>query len=858
MTGQPPNALPGSSAASTGRPATRGEGQPASAVVEAAALAVALAVGAYLRLRDLDFAQFRVDDFTLWSLARRFAAQPAVLTQGMDSSLGLANGPFQVYLLAPAALVSSHPLPAYFLVALLNVLGILLFWGFVRSYWGPRVAAVAALLFAVSPWAVVFSRRLLGNDLVAPFTVLLVWSLCDLVRHGRKRDSVLPFLWLAIAVQVYVVALVHLLLAAVGLALGARRLRLAPALGGALLFAALTAPYFVGAALPQIGSLAGLLGQPGASAEVDLTSLRFTLLMVSTEGYQVFANQAGSVVDATAGLPRAASLLAAALYVLGLLIAARRVVRGFRRGDREQVAPHLLAIVAALLPALLLARHASPIYVLYFVTTLPLPFLFVAIGLLPTDSPRLRSLAVAARSAAALALLAVVGTQLVLAQVFFSVVREYWPASDYGLPLRYADELGETIERLTLERGYARTYLAGAGERDAVVYGTLGPALPTLFHFDAADGFVQPDPGIGEVLYVVSSQDRLGAAFAARLAGRQVASLALPGPGVRYSFYGVPAADLDAVTADLSPARSDATGPGVARLGDYLELIGHELPATVPAGGRARVGLAWRVLARPSEDVNLFVHLIGGLGSQWGQWNGLGHPQDRWQPGDVLIEWHEIGVPAGTPPGEYQVEAGGYLRATGARLPVRTDQGANDRLRLGAIEVTRPLAPPRPPPLSPVDVRFGDAIVLRGFDLSAPSARPGDRLRLTLYWESVAAAGADYTVFVHLVGEDPRPVAQADSPPAFGGFPTRAWQPGDLVRDPREVALPADLGPGRYWLLVGLYDPRSGARLAPAAAAPSLLGRLGPWLERRTPLRAGPRADGDRVVLVAVDVGERR
>jgi hypothetical protein len=63
---------------------------------------------------------------------------------------------------------------------------------------------------------------------------------------------------------------------------------------------------------------------------------------------------------------------------------------------------------------------------------------------------------------------------------------------------------------------------------------------------------------------------------------------------------------------------------------------------------------------------------------------------------------------------------------------------------------------------------------------------------------------------VHLIDERGRVVAQADSIPADGLAPTTSWLPGEIVADGHVLVAP---GPGRYRLLVGLYDPDSGERL---------------------------------------------
>ena len=70
----------------------------------------------------------------------------------------------------------------------------------------------------------------------------------------------------------------------------------------------------------------------------------------------------------------------------------------------------------------------------------------------------------------------------------------------------------------------------------------------------------------------------------------------------------------------------------------------------------------------------------------------------------------------------------------------------------------------------------------------------------------------DYTVFVHVRDEAGATVSQGDGPPAQGLYPTSLWQPGEIIRDERRVLLDS-LPPGRYDLVVGLYDLNSGVRL---------------------------------------------
>ena len=123
-------------------------------------------------------------------------------------------------------------------------------------------------------------------------------------------------------------------------------------------------------------------------------------------------------------------------------------------------------------------------------------------------------------------------------------------------------------------------------------------------------------------------------------------------------------------------------------------------------------------------------------------------------------------------------------------------------------------------------IRVDDFASLVGYEVSPPPARGavvarvGDRLRLVLYWTPFARARADYTAFAHLEG-DINPAtgtplwAQDDHPPQGGRAPTsqwHVWPPGTLLRDVFTLDL-AGAPPGEYMLRVGMYNPRTGARV---------------------------------------------
>jgi hypothetical protein len=116
------------------------------------------------------------------------------------------------------------------------------------------------------------------------------------------------------------------------------------------------------------------------------------------------------------------------------------------------------------------------------------------------------------------------------------------------------------------------------------------------------------------------------------------------------------------------------------------------------------------------------------------------------------------------------------------------------------------------PPRS-LDMRVGDDVLLQGYAIDKTSARAGDTLVLTLWWQALAAPLDERSVLIHLL-DDGAKVAQADGAPARGARPTSRWQVGDTVIDSHQIALPADLPPGEYMLVFGMYHWPSLERLA--------------------------------------------
>lgn len=119
----------------------------------------------------------------------------------------------------------------------------------------------------------------------------------------------------------------------------------------------------------------------------------------------------------------------------------------------------------------------------------------------------------------------------------------------------------------------------------------------------------------------------------------------------------------------------------------------------------------------------------------------------------------------------------------------------------------------RPPAYDPgepipneVNARFDEIATLRGYRLSARTLQPGEPLDVDLYWDVHGRPPGNFLLFLHLMDEAGTMVAQRDTHPGTGNYPTGQWQPGERFVDTIRIYVPETAyTPVTATLSVGLY-----------------------------------------------------
>lgn len=245
-------------------------------------------------------------------------------------------------------------------------------------------------------------------------------------------------------------------------------------------------------------------------------------------------------------------------------------------------------------------------------------------------------------------------------------------------------------------------------------------------------------------------------------------------------------------------------------LAGKARLAGFNLAETPVAGAEVPLRLYW-LNEGLQADEHFYVRLADTLEQDWGWGACAPDPAfgaaDTWQDGDIIESECRLVVYPGTPPGPYLLRAGVINQAGVVIGQINLDAAA------GTVRVDYPPEFPadewvpvehRPAPAD--QAALGESVALIGYDYTAAARKPGEVVPLTLYWRVQQAAPGDLAVRFILAGEGPGQEAVWERAPVNGRHPTSAWQPGEVVRDPWQLTLPASLPGGHYELTLSLID----------------------------------------------------
>jgi hypothetical protein len=651
--------------------------------VRAAVLGVLL-LSAALRWAQPGLVEFKYDEVNITRQALGLASGGPFPVLSGGTTLGIQRGALDVYLLAlPLALIGRHVEAAVWGLAALGVIAVALTYVLGRRVGGPAIGLMAALFMATNPWLVAYDRKLWAHIQVA-FSVLLLILAWDLVVRRRRWAGFWFPVVAVLQVLAHVLALLQVLSWLGAFLVAPRRWWRRETGFGILAGAGLLIPYAWALANRWLARGAATAAfAPGIAGAV--TPGLDTLRGAWRQGFYLFT---GAGTSSLAGLTASSSVAWRTTEVLAVLVALLieaglvRTVLWALGGSRTLGARLLLAWTIG--PVVALSLGVIPVAAQYWTVLLPLPALYLALGLESGGTwlaRRVSPRAVAAGMAAVACVVALcwIGSY----DALLRAVDAGAGAQAFGVPLARWQQVLTATRESAARLGTQEVRVAVAGvdpgydSEPAAVAMLLGsppwarfvapqePAALLLAH-DRPSLYLWAieDPGteallgkVGELIWRQPLGDGHAAASLYRLPPAETANLGIP-------------------LVKLSPEPVFDAG---------MALVGYAFPESAGAGEENVVTLVWRVLDSSPEvrqrDFTAFNHVVDASGERVAQVDGLALLSRDWWPGDVLVQRYKITIPN---PGTYNWRVGLYSRSDGGRAQVAT---GGDSVDLGPLIV---------------------------------------------------------------------------------------------------------------------------------------------------------------------------
>jgi hypothetical protein len=277
---------------------------------------------------------------------------------------------------------------------------------------------------------------------------------------------------------------------------------------------------------------------------------------------------------------------------------------------------------------------------------------------------------------------------------------------------------------------------------------------------------------------------------------------------------------------------SAVPNPLQATFGGEVTLLGYQPNAVeTHVGEILHLETHWHAQTAPADPYVLLMELLDWKGQVIATWESTpsahAYRTDMWQAGEYLRGQHDLLMPSSLRPGRYRLRIA-LVSPAGERLPLagkapRKVLGGlltrQARLKGQTVTLTsiRILDRERrfslPVIAHPLQATVGRQASLMGYDLDLSQAHPGGQLHLTLHWQANGSMVRPFKVFTHLIDDHNTVWAQHDAPPGGGCCPPTTWAESEVIMDEHPIALGADLPPGTYYLVAGMYDEGTASRL---------------------------------------------
>lgn len=625
-------------------------------------LTAVLATAAILRLGWPGLTEFKADEARLLALAYDMANGQFAL-RGISSSVGFPNFPMSVWLYAIPSLIWQHPYAATIFTGLLNTAAVGGCYWFVRRYWGVQAALAATIMLTVSPWAIIFSRKIWAQNLLPLF--VLGWGISGVLAfvEQKQRSIWLHFLCLAIAVQIHLAAVALIPATAVYLLVFRRRVQWKQVGMGVVLAGGTAVPFLVYLWQQYAGTNLSTLVGSGSPFTLTPDSFRFAAMLslgadihalAGPEAYTAYLTHLSlplrDIVLGIWGILMIGGVIYAA-YPIGQLLFHRQFSSlpdkegtAVFSPQKKQAEINFILLVWLFMPPLFFLGHNTPIFIHYFIATLPVQYIMAGIFIsrapyliarvfqqwLPASRVRLMVYA------AWITLLITAVFHLYAWGTLLNFVGKQATPGGFGTPLALQLQAVSQVKTLMVDIDAAEVLIGGRGDSPdqdefAAIFHTLLHDIPHRFVDARQTALFPANPAVVLLQNDDTIQD-MGRAYGHH-ALRSWATLLRRAEGA-FQIIGIPgqAAPTPAVPFTETYLFNNWVNP-----------FGYDWQA---AGKTAVYDLYWHTGGNPDPaDYHFFNHLLNADGQRVAQTDAAAFTPWQWHAGDVVVSRFTLDLP---------------------------------------------------------------------------------------------------------------------------------------------------------------------------------------------------------------------
>ena len=368
-----------------------------------------LGIAAFLRFYQLTTTEFDADQALIFQMSRDAINHGLIPATGIIASIRIVNPPAVVYLFMIPAAISSNPIWGAIFVGLLNIIGVLLTYIFVRRYYGRIASIIASLLYATAAEPLHFNRFIWQLNIIAPFVVLFIFALFWGVVDRRKGWLFPALVLLGILIQLHITIVILSSLVLVALVLSPGTVRLRDLALGLIFLLLLFSTYLLWEFTIKFYDLNILLQISKLHSDFDLTALNYYGFFLNP--YVNIPTNTHSLEYILVPLLKWLSPTMAIFIVCGLALITIGVISSPQLWKRDnsvdeeirtsrhsvgrsletvrtlwtdfratpQRCGYFLLFCWQIVPVIILSRHSVPVFPYYLLMVLPGPFIIIGI-----------------------------------------------------------------------------------------------------------------------------------------------------------------------------------------------------------------------------------------------------------------------------------------------------------------------------------------------------------------------------------------------------------------------------------------------------------------------------------------------